>query len=332
VANLLRRRQQSASLEQANQQASQFSNLAAIAQMANNKSVAGASQMADKSAQARYSPVQLGTQGFQIPGTGEFVPSPIYEDEQRARREATSENARSRIQASQDAMRARLEDQQRRDEENRTLRKTLFEMGERGRNDRHQDLLGIRQQLADLKTSTADKGKVLPGSEVRGLSEKEGVAEGFANLVTSFKDKYGGSPILAKTQNVLGKYRPMGIGRRYEDQANWWQNYNEQKNAIRHSLFGSALTTAEQQAFDAANIVEGMEAKQIRERLRQQAAMATRAYNKLRANFGNAGYDVSSFQDLVEPQATLPGHMPQQPQQIPGLNLPPGHRVIGVQK
>jgi hypothetical protein len=331
VASLLRRRQQSGALEQANQQASQFSNLAAIAQMANNKSAASAAQAADKSAQARYSPIQLGTQGFQIPGTGEFIPSPIYEDEQRARRDATAENARSRIQASQDALQARLADQQRRDEENRTLRKTLFEMGEQGRNSRHQDLLGIRQQLADLKANTADKGKVLPGSEVRGLSQKEGVAGGFADLVTSFKDEYGGSPMLAKTQNVLGKYQPLGMGSRYEDQANWWQNYNEQKNAIRHSLFGSALTLAEQQAFDAANIVEGMEAKQIRERLRQQAAMAARAYNKLRANFGNAGYDVSSFQDVIEPTATLPGHMPPG-QQVPGLNLPPGHRVIGVQK
>lgn len=334
VANLLRRRQQSASLDQANQQANQFNNLAAIAQMANNKSVASAAQMANKSAVDRYSPIQLGAQGFQIPGTGEFVPSPIYEDEQHARREAASENQRARMAASEEAQRARLEAQRIRDEDNRTLRKTLFEMGERGRNDRHQDLLGIRQQLADLKASTANKGRVLPGSEVRGLSEKEGVASAFSNLVTSFKDAYGGSPTLAKTQNVLGKYQPLGIGRRYEDQANWWQNYNEQKNAIRHSLFGSALTAAEQQAFDAANIVEGMEASQIRERLKQQAKMAARAYNKLLANFGSAGYDVDAFQNVAEPAATLPGHQPapQQGISVPGLNLPPGHRVIGVQQ
>jgi hypothetical protein len=73
-----------ATLDEARQNANQYGDLAVIAQLSNNPALANAANMLDKRAQAQYTPEKLGTQGFVIPGTGEFVASPMYHDEKRA--------------------------------------------------------------------------------------------------------------------------------------------------------------------------------------------------------------------------------------------------------
>lgn len=301
-AQLLRRRQAGAALEDANRQGNQFNNMAAIANMANNPGVVDAAGMAAKNAQARFKPIQMGNQGFTIPATGEFVASPIYEDEQRAARQARADQARSTADAAME--RARMEEAGRRDraDQRNALGMVMAEIAR------------IRADQAGAaradKAAKAAEGKTLPGSEIRRLTDKEGLASGFNELANSFKDEYSGTTFIAKGENLLGKFQPLGIGASYGDQSNWWQNYNDRKNAIRHELFGSALTATEKAAFDAANIEEGMAPAEIKRRLAQQAKAVAGAYNKLKRNFGRGGYNISNFEDLPIVDAPVPGGKP----------------------
>lgn len=348
TANLLRRRQSSDALQQANAQANRFNNMAAITQMANNKPAADAAATAQRNAQAQFKPVQMGNQGFALPSSGEFVSSPLYEDEQNAARTARRDALTSQIQSRADM--ARMLEQGRNDRANdqNTLRALIALLGSQDRN-----------RAIDVRESTGGpagpKPKGLAGSDVRELTKRESVASSFGELVNSFKPQYAGTTFLATAENALGRYQPFGMGQRYADQANWWQNYNNAKNDIRHALFGSALTVAEQAAFDRANITEGMSPDEINRRLRQQHRATVQAYNKLKATYARGGYDMSQFNDLaapedvaqpggqpgtagrgpnpIQPGVTLPRAIPpRQPQQAPapaGLNLPPGFKLIG---
>lgn len=307
VAQALRRSNGAASLQQANANANRFSQLAAISQMANNQGIANAAELANKNAQAQYKPLSLGQMGFALPSSGEFVESPMYRDERNAQRQSQQDIANSRIEAQAQAQRERLQAQADRAGEMSQLRLALEGMRSADR----QDSMNLRRDLADEKAAAkreaAAKGKALPGSDVRALTDKESSAGSLLDLSNSFKDEFAGTPKLATLQNTLGRYQPLGYGTQYADQSNWWQNYNDQKNKIRHQLFGSALTAAEQAAFDAANITEGMDSKEIRRRLTQQHQASVRAYNKLVANYGRGGYDMSQFNSLVEPATPLPG-------------------------
>lgn len=316
-------------LRNAGQRANRHNTLAAVAQMANNPGIAKAALMAQKAAQQEASPVQMGQQGFMLPEQGEFVESPMYVEEKQAGRQAKADALRQMLEAR--AEQARLLEQGRNERagEGNELRRLLATQAEQGRQDRLSQTLALRELLAGKKADAApDKpqGKVLSGSDVRKLTDKEGLAVGFAELTEAFKPEFAGTPGIAGAQNTLGKYQPLGIGKGYGEQSNWWQNYNDRKNVIRHELFGSALTAPEKAAFDAANVTEGMDPKQIATRLGQQRAAAARAYNKLKSNYGRAGYRVDQFEDISAPEAATPGGGLLAPS---GLNLPPGFKVIG---
>jgi hypothetical protein len=300
MSELLRRRSQSGALQEANSMAHSMDVPAAAAAMSNNPALSAAAGMMTKSLQAQHKPVQMGQQGFALPSSGEFVSSPMYESEQEAGRQARAELSREQqqsiLQRTREAQAAALERQRERDENNRTLRLAIAAMRGAGGSD-------------SGSGSGGPKVKNLPAGTVEKLTTKQTLAMDFADLLPAFKDKYGGAGFdtVGKLSNVIGKNQPLGMGEDLADQSNWWQNYNDKKNIIRNQLFGSALTKPEQEAFDAANITEGMSSKEIRRRLSQQSKAAARAYNKLKQNYGNAGYDVSNFEDAADTEAPAPG-------------------------
>ena len=290
--------QNQALLAGANQRASQHDILAAVAAMANNPGAAAAAKMAAANAQRQFAPTRLGNQGFMLPDTGAFVPSKIYKDEQEAAREAKKSALQATIEAraAQEAQRQADREAARADRSSLAL--TLAGMNNQGRMD-------LAQLRSELKGAPAAKpGKSLPPATINKLSEAENLSNGFGELASGFQDKFGGGYGTMTAQNFLGK--TLGVDA-YADQANWWQNYNDQKNLIRNKLFGSALTASEKSAYDAANITEGMSAKEIRTRLGQQHAATVRARNKLIANFGKGGYDTTGFEEMPEPEHTKPG-------------------------
>lgn len=120
------------------------------------------------------------------------------------------------------------------------------------------------------------------------LSEKGGTAATFGNLVSTWSDKYGGyksdtlGDLDLKYQRYIGGDRAGG--------ADWWQNYQTQKNVIRNQLFGSALTVPEREEFDKAQISPGMKPDVIRKNLARQKAAADAAALKLAKSYIADGY------------------------------------------
>lgn len=332
LASLLRGRQ---ALSQASQRASQFDNMAAITQMANNPGAAAAAQMAAKSAQGRYSPQQMGNQGFMLPDSGDFVESPMFVQDKMAQRGLARQQQADRLAQQQEMLQQRLLSQAQQAAAERALRAQMA-------GDRNALMLALAElkgsqsrDLAEFKAGLKpeNKGKTLSHSAVKDITDKEGARDAFTTLAGTFKDEFSGTPIIAPYQNILGKFTDKGG---YQDQANWWQNYQEQVNMIRNKLFGSALTATEKAEFEKQMIQPGNDPKTIRTRLEQQASAAQRAYAKIVKNLGAAGYDVSGLNvELGMPEpAALPGSVPaKRPAAAPGaaprLQLPPGFKVIG---
>lgn len=90
-------------LAQASARGNRLSNMAAIAQLANNPGAAAAAESASKGLQTRHAPKQMGQQGFMLPESGEFIESPIYTQERMALRQTQRELAKDRIAAQQQA-------------------------------------------------------------------------------------------------------------------------------------------------------------------------------------------------------------------------------------
>lgn len=321
-----RRGEESAALRAANQNAGRMDILAAASQMAANPGAAAAAKMSAGSQREQFAPVQMGQQGFMLPNEGQFVESPMFADEKR-------EGRATRLQTAVLA----AEERARRDQERRDLQRQMHldrmsaaEREAAARRERHEDNVALRNTLAAIAQQRANQagagttgGKTLPAGELRKIGDQDSIATTFADLATSFRDELAGTPGLAGTQNLLGKYQPMGIGSGYGDQANWWQNYNEQKNVLRNKLFGSALTKTEKEAFEKATITEGMAPAEIRIRLNQQHRAVVAARNKLIGTFRSGGYNVTDLGELPMPEALLPGATPRgRTTNVPGSSRP----------
>ena len=302
LAEILRGRKRSADqemLQAAFQKGHRFDQLAAVSNLMNNPAAVAAATTAQKTA-AAAKPVAMGQTGFMMPDTGDFVESPMYADEKRAGREQQRDLLRER-RKSQGDERAR----------DRAPRETLANLAEGGKNDRAEEgralkllIAGMVNRLGYDKLDKQGAGKVrpLPAGEVRKLADQESSVGTLSGLVDNFKDEYAGqgTKVGGQIQNFMGRYQPLGLGKGYEQQANWWQNYNDHANLLRNKLFGTALTAPEKAAFDAANISEGMAPDIIRTRLQQQHQATVRAYNKLRSSFEKAGYNMDEFSDMME--------------------------------
>lgn len=155
-------------------------------------------------------------------------------------------------------------------------------------------------------------GKTLPASNLEKLAGKAETADILGGLAGEFKDNYAAmlpSDTFGALENWAGRYLP-GMPQGLQDQANWWQRYNEQANKIRNELFGSALTKAELEAFKQANIQPGMSADMIRRRLEQQSAAAQAAYNKILGTYGRGGYNVDGLQSMGSMSSPQVGNAP----------------------
>lgn len=127
----------------------------------------------------------------------------------------------------------------------------------------------------------ADAGKPKPLTEpVRKELSKTGERYyEFNKLDAEFKPEYGGFYFERAGDAANWVAKNFGVGNK--DAAEWWSNYQEQKNMIRNSLFGSALTKTEKSEFDKAAINPGMTADAIKRNLKRQKEAATRAAQKI---------------------------------------------------
>jgi hypothetical protein len=132
------------------------------------------------------------------------------------------------------------------------------------------------------------KSKELPFGVIKELGDRGGTFGDFSRLTETFTDTYGGYKLERAGDVANWTARNLGMG----DQAGaqWWQDYQNQKNLVRNQLFGSALTTTEKAEFDKANINPGMTPQAIRDNLTRQHAATQRAAAKLANVYVQMGY------------------------------------------
>ncbi|HEY3473895.1 MAG TPA: hypothetical protein VGK56_04750 [Anaerolineales bacterium] len=271
----------------------------------NNPSLAAATQAMSRSAAGRR-PQALGQSSIIV--GDQLYENPEYVETKGAERQGRLLQAAAALAGKREAADLR--------------RQTAIE-AEQGRMERAEMMSTLRREIAGGQAATkaekeaakreaAAAGKTLPAGQAVKIGQAEGVRDSYNELVSSFMDEYSGTPVAAPLQNTLGKF---GIDK-YRNQSNWWQNYTEQSNKVRHELFGSALTANEQKAFEAATIVPGMDPKEIRRRLGQQARAAALAHQKQVQALGKAGYNVGNFDTLVPEDVPPPGGSPAKPKRI----------------
>lgn len=156
------------------------------------------------------------------------------------------------------------------------------------------------------------KGQQLPGSVVEKLAGQADVGTNLVDLAGSFKDPYAGNAITGGLENVLGRLGGENIGVATEGQADWWQQYDRQKNEVRNKLFGSALTPSEQAAFEAADINPRMDPKRIRANLATQDKIVRRGLQRRAEVWRQQGYDPEAINAATAVPA-FPGSEPAAP-------------------
>jgi hypothetical protein len=137
-------------------------------------------------------------------------------------------------------------------------------------------------------TDSKAKPKDLPFNVIKELGERGGAFGDFTRLSGTFQDTHGGwvSERVGDAANLAA--RNLGVGD--TKAADWWQDYQSQKNVVRNQLFGSALTATEKAEFDKANINPGMKPELIRTNLQRQHDAAKRAAAKLADSYVKMGY------------------------------------------
>ncbi len=258
-AQLLRRALQAKALQDANANAHQFDTLAAVSQMANNPGVAQAAKIAQTNAQGRYKPLSLGAQGFALPASGDFVASPIYEDQKN------SDRLLRQTLADQTAAQQKAETERKREnDQQRALFQTAL-LGMRGSNaDLQRQLLEARieatrergsnaktkeldQQLTKY-TNAIEKGNI-PAIDT-GLKKISGIFE---------KYQTGDIPGFGAVTNMLPDMMVSDEGK------NNRVDMQLTANQILRGLSGQAVTGQENQRFlTAVGRGAGMTAEQLR--------------------------------------------------------------------
>lgn len=162
-----------------------------------------------------------------------------------------------------------------------------------------------RLDVINKPSDAASGGKALPGNVVEKLSTQAEIASNTRSLLGSFNDQYAGNLVAGTAENVIGQLGGERFGLSTPGQADWWQQYDRQKNAVRNELFGSALTPGEQAAFERADIRPNMDPKRVRANLAQQAKIVEQGLARRAKVWTSQGYNADAVQAATqtEPEA-----------------------------
>ena len=276
----------------------QFDVLQAIAPMLNNEQAAKGIDILAKNSQG--SAPKMSQHGALLE-SGEYVENPVYTRERDDQRLAKGQDQLTQLLAA----RARAQ-------ESNALRASLAAQSNALRAQLAGDANNTRALIASLRAgknetpAVAPKGKLLPVGAIKDLGKKADVVRLMQDITGTFKPEFSGTPGLAEVENTAGRFLPKALGGdKYQNQANWWQNYNEFANQVRHGLYGASLTEGEQRAFNSAMVIPGMEKGMIAARLKQQQAVLARSFNASIKQ--HQGYDTSAFEEFEVPVTPIPG-------------------------
>lgn len=166
------------------------------------------------------------------------------------------------------------------------------------------DALTLQEKQANVlklqrEAEGAGKGDKLTKPIFEDLEEKGNQANETTDLFNTFEEDFGGyafdvagdwAVMLAKKFPTSDEQKRLG---------DWWMRYQNQVNAVRNKLFGSALTEPERKEFLKAMVTPGMDGETIKRNLRRQAEAARKAYEKSVGNYQKQGYNTAGFDEYL---------------------------------
>lgn len=129
-------------------------------------------------------------------------------------------------------------------------------------------------------------------SDITKLSEEAGKFGTLNSVADSFKPEFAGEVFFGNARNWVGRNLPESmVDPNVRAGAAWWQQYDRYKNTVRHELFGSALTSTEQRAWEAADITPNMQPDQVKKNLEIQKNISANGMKRKAGAMVQAGYD-----------------------------------------
>ena len=151
--------------------------------------------------------------------------------------------------------------------------------------------------------------KPIGDSERRNMGKEFEIAGMLDKLVSNYDDKYSGffSTNLSDLAVAAGKR-----GIKYEDMANYMTEYQEWKNLVRNSLFGSQLTAPEMREFERQAINPAFTATQNRKILKRQQELLARGKKRAKLALKARGWTdemIEGFEGTYESDELTPDEM-----------------------
>lgn len=127
--------------------------------------------------------------------------------------------------------------------------------------------------------------------------------DALSRSLSSFQDGYGGNVAGSLENLAQGIYSGVGT----PGQRDWWADFAATDNQIRNELFGSALTAAEQRAYNATTVTPRMDPKEIRRNLNRRLQIVEGALQRRRKFMEANKFDLEAVDALLSPLPGNPG-------------------------
>ena len=150
---------------------------------------------------------------------------------------------------------------------------------------------GAWDDVPGTAVNMGDKRQKLGVADVKKLSEDARNMQAIDRYNNTFKDQFAGdiSETWGDIKNQFGDKVP-GASTASKERSQWWRDYQEYRNAVRHGLYGSALTQAETANFLKQDITPGMQPDQIRAVLKRQQEIVRNAMKREGSALIEAGH------------------------------------------
>jgi len=150
------------------------------------------------------------------------------------------------------------------------------------------------------KPAATKEPRTLPANTVEKVLKQADTVSQLGTLKNSYQPGFGGTVFEkpADFQNWIGTHTVDEKDPLF-NQAMWWKEYNNYAQFVRHELYGSAFTKAEQDAWDRATITPGMSDAAIQRNMDIRHAVANKAIQRRIGGFGAAGYKTDDFGEYI---------------------------------
>ena len=162
------------------------------------------------------------------------------------------------------------------------------------------DDIDLQTKKADLlklqREAEGGAGDKMTGTMIDDFLGEAKVAKSYANLSSTFDPKFAGYTFDAIGDLKKLQARAAPMSEFDKNLTAWWMRYQEQVNAVRNDLFGSALTETEKNEFLKAMVTPGMDSDIAKRNLETQSRILRGAYNTKVDVHRKQGWKVSGLE------------------------------------